>query len=383
MRAFYFTYFATFGIVVPFFALYYESLGLNSFQISVLTAITPLVRPVFAAAWTYPAERLAVRHAATVLACTLTAACLALYFIPSTFGGLAIVTLLLALANAPSLAFVEALTLEDAPRTGVPYGRVRLWGSLGFIAASWGFGVLLAYTPIRTALAAALLFAVLNAASSITLPRPAAAGAASRTSLGGFLARPGVVGFYGAAMLMQASHGAYYTFFSIHMAAQGRTGAVIGGLWALGVISEVVVLVFSVRLLDRVPASALLVSCFLLAAARWGLYATSASLVIAIPAQILHAFTYAAFHLAAVTATYRIFPEDLRASGQAIYGGVTYGMGSVVGMIAAGSLYDRIGPFRLFAVSALIALAGAVLIGRAARRIPGFDGAGAALNPAR
>lgn len=373
MRSFYFTYFALFGIYIPYFTLYYESLGLTPIQIGLLGSIVPLMRPLVAWVWTYPADRLGRRHEAAVLSCALTAVAFALYLIPEGFTGLVLATFALSLVHAPSLAFAEAATLDHSRRTGTPYGRVRVWGSIGFVLASFAFGAVVDRAPIRTALHAALLFSVLNAAASLMLPRPPAAPAESRTSLKGFLARPGVIAFYAAAMLMQASHGAYYTFFSIHMAASGRSGRVIGSLWALGVVAEMAILVAATRWLDAAPTSSLLTTCFLLAAARWGLYAASTSLLVAIPAQILHAFTYAAFHVAAVTATHRIFPRDLRASGQAVYGGVTYGAGSVIGSLASGALYGWIGPYRLFAVCGLMAMAGAILIGRAARRIPGLD----------
>jgi PPP family 3-phenylpropionic acid transporter len=375
MRAFYLTYFATFGVTMPYLPLYFESLGLAPIQIGILNSILPITKPLAASLWTSCAEKIGRRHQATVLACALSAIGFALYAIPAAFAGLAVVTLFLALVQAPVLPFAEAATLDASALSGIPYGRIRVWGSIGFIASAWGFGSLLTWWPRRSVVAAATLFAILTAASSAWLPKPRAGGGSGRASLRRFLARPGVLNFYLAATLMQACHGAYYTFFSIHMAAQGWSSALIGSLWSLGVVSEIFVLLGSARFLALAPASRLLTACFLLAAARWGLLSISASPIVAIPAQILHAFTYAGFHLAAVTATHRIFPEDLRSSGQAIYGGLTYGLGTVAGSLLAGALYGAIGAFRLFGVCALIALAGAALIGRAARRIPGFDSA--------
>jgi len=381
MRAFYFSYFALYGVIVPYLPPYFESFGLTALQIGILGAIIPLTRPLAASLWTSSAETLGRRHEAVVLACALSAGAFALYSIPTAFAGFALVTLLLASVHAPALAFAEAATLETTERRGTPYGHVRIWGSIGFVLSSAGFGMALSRWPIRSVAATATALAVLTAGASLFLPRPPKRAAPSRGSLSGFLRRPGVVAFYLAAMLMQASHGAYYTFYSIHMAEQGWSPAVIGSLWALGVVSEMAVLLGSARLLARTRTSSLLTACFLLAAARWGLYAASASLYVAIPAQILHAFTYGAFHLAAVTTTHRIFPVELRSSGQAIYGGLTYGIGSVAGSLLAGWLFGAVGAFRLFAVSGLVALAGAALIGRAARRIPGFDGSPPTIGP--
>lgn len=330
----------------------------------------PLGRPLFASAWTLPADRKGRRHAVTLLSCWLSAGAFALYLVPRGFWGLALVTLLVAAMHAPIHALVEATVLDATRRIGVPYGRVRVWGSIGFVVASACMGAALGWWTTRSILWAALGTAIATALAAHALPRPPAVPPRARTSLKVFLMKPGVAAFYAASMLMQASHGAYYTFYSIHMAAQGHPGTTIGALWALGVISEMVVMVWFTRLFARAPASAILKACYALAAVRWLLYSSSASLGVAIPAQILHAFTYGAFHIAAVTATHRIFPEDLRASGQAIYGGLTFGLGSVVGAMTAGILYDIVGPFRMFIACTAFAVAGGALIAVAARRIP-------------
>src|SRR6266850_1807507 len=166
MRAFYFSYFATFGVTVPYLPLYFESLGLRPLQIGVLNSIVPITRPLAASLWTSSAEKLGRRHQAAVLACALSAIGFALYAIPTAFAGLAAVTILLALVQAPVLAFAEAATLDASAKSGVPYGRVRVWGSIGFIASAWGVGALLTWWPRRSVVAAATLFAVLTAASS-------------------------------------------------------------------------------------------------------------------------------------------------------------------------------------------------------------------------
>ncbi len=375
MGAYYFAFFANLGVVIPYLPLYYESLGLTALQIGVLTSIMPLGRPFFAGAWTLPADRLGRRQAATILSCWLSAGAFTLYLFPESFWGLAAVTLLVAVTHAPIHPFAEATVLEATRRLGITYGRVRVWGSIGFVAASALVGAALAYTSIRAVLWAVIGSALLVALAALWLPQPASGRPRSRTPLRAFLFRSGVPAFYLAAMLMQASHGAYYTFFSIHMAAQGHSSPVIGFLWALGVIGEMVVMIWSSRLFAAGAPSTLLRLCFLLTALRWILYAGSAALWVAVPAQILHAFSYGAFHLVAVTATHRIFPDDLRASGQAVYSGFTFGLGTVVGAMTAGALHDIVGPFRLYVVCALFAAVGGALMIRATRRIPAIDAA--------
>ncbi len=342
-------------------------------QIGVLTSIAPFGRPFFAGAWTVPAERMGKRHSALILAGWLSAAAYVLYLFPASFPGLVLVTLIVAAAQAPVHAFAEATVLDAARIRRLDYGRIRVWGSAGFVVAAGALGWMIDSIALRSMLWVMIGCAAVAALSCSLRPRPAPAPRARRGGLREVLRRPGVAAFYVATLLMQASHGAYYTFYSIHMAAQGHAGRVIGALWGLGVAAEMVVMVVFTRLMRSTRPSRLLLLCFLLAAARWLAFALSASLWVALPAQILHAFTFGAFHMAAVMATRRIFPGELRASGQAVYSGVTYGLGNVAGAVTSGILYERTGPFALFALSAVIALAGAALIVRATRRIDGFD----------
>src|SRR6266850_5169137 len=97
MRAFYFSYFAIFGVTVPYLPLYFQSLGLTPLQIGLLNSIVPLTRPLAASSWTTLAEKLGRRHGAVILTCTLSAAAFALFSLPAAFAGFAVVTLLLAL----------------------------------------------------------------------------------------------------------------------------------------------------------------------------------------------------------------------------------------------------------------------------------------------
>ena len=377
MRLYYFALFANVGIIIPYLPLYFQSLGMTPIQIGALTAIAPLGRPFLAGAWTVPAERMGRRREALVLASWLSAAACVLYLVPQTFAGFVLLTLLVTATQAPVHAFAEAAVLESAGRGEVDYGRVRVWGSAGFVVASAATGWALGWMPVRSILYGIIACAVVIAVGCLMLPRPVAHASPARSKLRDYLRRPGVASFYGAAILLQASHGAYYTFYSIHLAAMGHPSSVIGLLWGLGVVSEMVVMIVFTRMARAIRPSRLLQACFLLAALRWGIYALSADLWAALPAQILHAFTFGAFHMAAVTATQRIFPADLRASGQAVYSGTTFGIGSVAGAVMAGALHDIVGPFGLFGLSALIALAGAALIARATALLGDFDGNGA------
>jgi PPP family 3-phenylpropionic acid transporter len=258
---------------------------------------------------------------------------------------------------------VEATTLETVERfKRLDYGRVRLWGSVGFIAATATMGVLLDYVSDR-----AILYGVLAAFAATTAAAfgiPAAADSRRGTAaitLGALLHRREFLLFYGACLLMQLGHGTYYGFFSIALEGQGFSASAIGALWTIGVVAEVAFMFWSGRALSRIGAAPLLVISFVAAVLRWTLMARAPGPVGLAVTQCLHALSFGAFHVAAVTIIHQSVPPSLRATGQTLYSSLAYGVGSGLGLLLNGWLYAAWGPTRLFGWSAAISAAGMIL----------------------
>jgi len=166
---------------------------------------------------------------------------------------------------------------------------------------------------------------------------------------------------------MQASHGTYYGFFSIYMSSIGVKPGTIGLLWGIATVSELVVMAGASRLVDRLGEGRVMALSLALAAVRWGVLATTTNLYAIGASQLLHAFTFGTFHVAAIHFTHDAFPAGLRASGQSLYSLASFGVGMVIGYGASGLLYDPLGPRLLFAASggvALVAAAATLTLGR-------------------
>ena len=160
---------------------------------------------------------------------------------------------------------------------------------------------------------------------------------------------------------MLVSHGAYYGFFSIHLASMGFGSTFIGITWALASTAEILVMIKSDRLFNRFSLENVLFFSFLVAAVRWMIlfFAGSATLILA--SQILHAVTYGTFHMASILYIDRLAPEKAKTLGQAVNNAVTYGLGLMVGFFVNGYLYESMGSFALFGLSSLIAVSGGLL----------------------
>ncbi len=368
--AFYFAQYAVIGIYSPYFPLYLKSLDLTGPEIGILLALAPVSRFLFPAFWGLWADRVGHRKLLVVLSLVASSGAFALFFGVRRFLPMAAVMFLYGFLLVPAIPLVEGIVQEEVDKRALEYGRVRLWGSVGFIAATMVFGRLLDAAPLRTILAGILGVSVLNVLPALALPGGAAPGDHPRKSLRQQLRRGSVVAFLSSTALMQASHGAYYAYYSIHLDRLGYSRTAIGGFWTLAVAAEILMMLVSGRLLDRAGAPRLLTACFAVAALRWVILARSSALAPLLLAQALHAFSFGLFHVSAVGHTHHTFPPALRSSGQSLYSSLTYGLGNLLGFFGSAALVDRIGIQGLFGVSTGAAVVALLLSFRLHRQAP-------------
>lgn len=368
LKGFYACNFAVLGVCIPYWPLYMSGLGYSAAVIGLSFFLALGVKVFGPPLWGFLADR-GSRY--WVIVSTSFAACLAsgLFFFGDNLALLLTGMLLFSLFRNAQLSLVEATTLEVTDRHGdrceqMDYGRIRLWGSWGFIAFAVGlgpaidrWGVLLVPWLITLLLIASALF-------SLVLPE-AEAPPPQKTASPALFSLPSVRWFYLTALLMQFSHGAYYGFLSIHLASRGFSGAAIGVLWGVGVVAEVVLLRYSKPLLARFGVSHLLIGSLILAVIRWCLYAIPPSWPFLLLGQLLHAFTFGSFHVAAVRRTFEMAPHASRSTAQAWYTALSFGLGGGVGALVCGALYDKIGAEALFLLMASSAALGVWTVQRA------------------
>jgi PPP family 3-phenylpropionic acid transporter len=174
--------------------------------------------------------------------------------------------------------------------------------------------------------------------------------------------RPPVLAFLVTCFLMQASHGPYYTFYSILLERFGYTKSVIGMLWAFGVVCEIGLFMVIQPILARVELRHILLASFFLAAVRWLLIGWNPeNLAILINAQILHAASFGAFHAGAIQLVYRFFRGRHQHRGQAVYGSASFGLGGAFGSLYSGYAWELLGPAYTFTLAAGIAVLAGVI----------------------
>ncbi|HET6583518.1 MAG TPA: MFS transporter, partial [Nannocystaceae bacterium] len=258
------------------------------------------------------------------------------------FAALFVWSLVLGLAFAPIMPLVDGLALTAAAKHELDYGRVRLWGSAAFIVATIAGGAALegrssALVLLTLQLAALALVAATGGLLRARAPRPTTEAVAIRD----VVRRPGMRTLLGAVACLQGGHAVLYGFGSEDWLAAGIDASTIGWLWAIGVIAEVVLFAFGERVVARIGAPGLLVIAGLGGMIRWTTLAEVHAIIPLFALQILHAASFAAMHLGAMSWIRRSLAgaELHRATG--LYVAVAGGLALGLGMPLAGVLYER------------------------------------------
>ncbi|MFC3609580.1 MFS transporter [Stutzerimonas tarimensis] len=365
LSGFYLFYFALLGATAPFFGLYFAHLGFSPERIGELLAIPMLMRCVAPNLWGWLGDVSGRRLAIVRFGALCTLLSFALIFVERSFAWLALVMALHAFFWHAVLPQFEVITLAHLREQAARYSQLRLWGSVGFILAVSGLGMLFerlgmqAWPWAIVAIMSGILLA------SLWVPNAQPEARSDRRARGGFirqLRQPGVLAFFACVALMQLSHGPYYTFMSIHLEALGYGRGVIGLLWSLGVLAEILLFMVMSKVLARFSLRAILSASFVIAVVRWLLLGHLADeLAILLLAQLMHAATFGAFHVASIHFIQRSFAAGQQGQGQALYATLS-GIGGALGALYAGYSWTRLGPSWTFALASLAALVAAVII---------------------
>ncbi|MGH7046108.1 MAG: MFS transporter [Stellaceae bacterium] len=364
LSLFYAAAFMVTGAQLPFWPVWLAARGLGAGQIAALLAAAIWAKVILTPVFGTVADRIGRRRTMVALATIAFIADLSLWPVAG-FWPLLLLNLVALAAQSALMPLGDAVTLARARGTGLDYGRIRVWGSVSFIATTLVTGAILAHTSSQAVLAVVLAATALLmlACKSIPADRSAriASDAGRLTRIAGLSGRTRFWGFAVTAAVLQASHQLYYGFGSLYWSSLGFSGTTIGWLWAEGVAAEILLFWLGRHLIRRLGPIGLMALGGIAGVTRWGL----AGLVVSLPAiaalQLLHALTFGASYLGTVHFVSRTVPPANAASAQALCAAVSSGVGGLA-MIAAGRLYPEWGghAYWLMALLSAAGLGGAL-----------------------
>ena len=356
LSGFYWVYFASLGVVVPYWSLYLNSLGFDAKSIGELMAILMATKIVAPYLWSWIADHTGHCMKIIRIASICTVITFLGVFFNSSFWWLVVVMLLFSFFWNATLPQFEANTMNHLGDNTHKYSVVRLWGSLGFVFSVVLIGSLLdefGYQLVPVSVF--ILYVLIVVFSFLVSDASQKPHHIEQGSILNVLKKPHVIALLLVCFLMQMSHGPYYTFYSIYLKQFNYSSSTLGWLWALGVIAEIVLFMFMHKLMPKYGPKALLIIALILTTLRWLLIGSYVeSLLIVIFAQCLHAASFGLYHAVAIELFHKNFKGRLQGRGQALYSAVSFGAGGAVGTLLSGAYWDVYSPQVVFNAAAIV-----------------------------
>jgi PPP family 3-phenylpropionic acid transporter len=396
LRLLYLLYYASVGAYLPYFAAYLRGLGFSGEQIGTVQMIPSLLAPAVAMGWAAWADRRATPARALGRATAWAAGAAVLLPLARTPLAVGAVVLLQSLGDRAFVPLLDSATIEHCrARPGKSYARIRLFGSLGFIAAALATGRALTLRGNRpgdilvpAAVAALVVGYALAARRLPGAPAPAHEDRPGPRDMLALLGHRPLLFLLGACAVHWAACAPFHLLFGVFVRDRGLPADVTGLGMGVGVGAEIAALILFPRLERRVPLRGLFSIAFIGSALRWALLSRATGAPEIVLLQLLHGLTFGLFWGCAMASMGALVPQRLRATGQALFTAIVFGIGNGAGYALAGRGYDRYGsvaPLFGWAAAAELALAltGLVAFGwaRAAGRTARADDRPAPADP--
>jgi PPP family 3-phenylpropionic acid transporter len=355
---FFFAYYGYVGVFSPYASLYFAEKGMSAAEIGVLMSLMQVMRIFGPNLWGWIADH--SRRRVTVLRITAMSALVAFcgIFFGRTFTQFFFVMVAINAFTSAQGPLSEALMLSEMRGDLTNYGKVRLWGSVGFIVAVAAAGQMLDWWGIHLVPWITLAMLALVLAACLRMEESSHGHAQHESQpVMALLKRREVIAFFASTFLMIAAHASLYVYYSLYLAQIGYSNTLIGLMWSLGVLAEIVFFYYQAPIFRRFGVRKMMVASLALAVARFLMIGFGAqSVVLLLVAQVLNAATFGVHHSASVATMQRWFSGLLQARGQALFISISYGLGGTFGGLVLGALWDSFGSHAVYLMAAIFSL---------------------------
>lgn len=353
VQSVYFWYAAAVGLMITYWPLRMTELGLGADDIGMLfsgrTAIAMLSQPLIAWLSDRTGRPLGLVRIALVAAFVVAAP------VPWAFDFWTL-ALLMWIATPFEACTTPLLDVAIMRRVGMErYGRVRMWGSIGYGLMIGGFGAWAGTRPpgLVGELAMVLYFVCYGVAAAIGwgMGRQDAPTSASTKPAGPRprirLSRP-LGTFMAFGMLHWMSIMAFNLFLSLHLTAIGLPASSPGLAVGVAIVGEVVAFFVSARVLAALGPVGAMGWVALAGVVRWAAVALTGDIALIVGVQLLHFFTFGVWFAATMVVLGRFAPVQLRGTLQGVYASIVFALGGTLSAAALGQVCAQLGGAAVF-----------------------------------
>ena len=342
------------AVLLTFFPLWMRGVGLSEAQIGVIIAAATLVRG---------GANLVIGHFADVSGkrkmllqgCTLAAlACCGIFEITRSYSGVFAGYVLMSATVASLIPLSESIILPRLKELRFEFGVLRSFGSASVVAIALLLGWAVDRQGIGIVLTALAVSFIAQSVVGLGLPgRSMHLHTEKKAPLLAVLRLPGYLWFLVAASFSHAAHGFFYSFSTFYWIDAGVSASTVGQLWAIGVISEIVVFSLSHRMLPQMRAQMLILLACCCGIVRWGLLAVSNDAFTAVAVQAMQGLTLGLTQVGVAKFIQDHVPTSVLSTGTGLFAACSNGFIRAPFILVGGLIYAS-HPGGVFALAAAI-----------------------------
>jgi MFS transporter, PPP family, 3-phenylpropionic acid transporter len=359
--AYYFLFYGAFSVLLPFLAIFYKAQGLTGAQIGLLAAISPIISFFGAPLWTGAADA-SHRHKLVTMVSLLGVVGIC-FIIPgiATFGGLLLMISLYAFFGSPSASLVDSAVLTMLGDRKERYGRIRLWGTIGYGIIAPLAGNLIGRLGLKWAFWG---YAILMLGGFLIVTQIPFRQSRSNGSFRGgmralFANRPWIL-FLVMVFIAGIGNATINNYLFVYMQSLGASNTLMGFALTVSTLSEIPAMFFSDRLLRRFGARGMLIIAMTTIGLRLICYSLTTQPWVVLVIQLCHGLTFAAIYIAGVHFADQVAPPGMKATTQGMFSGTLMGFGAAAGGLLGGILLDSFTPGGMYGITGALVLVGLV-----------------------
>lgn len=341
-KATYFFFFAAAASLIPFFSLFFESQGMSGRQIGILTGAIPLVNWLSAPLWGGWADTRQQHRLAMLVAIVGALGGAVLMWSGGDFGRLLIAVLIFAFFGAPIIPLIDNSVMNLLTGRKSEYSQIRFWGGVGWGVAATILGPLLERAGLSWSFIGYLFFMSLLLIVVWRLPTAQPPPQSTlRAGLHKLITNRNFLILLAVALTQGMSLGVINNYLFLHLQALGASRTLMALSLTASTVAELLVWLIAARLLRSWGMAWMLVAAMGGTVVRLFAYVWMPTPLWVLPISTLHAFTFAFFWAAGVAYADEVAPQGVGATAQTLFSGTSMGLGSALGAVMGGFVYQQ------------------------------------------
>jgi PPP family 3-phenylpropionic acid transporter len=363
---YYLLYWAFAAVGLPYLNVHYTRIGLSGFEVGVLSALGPLMRLTSGPSLSALADRRGWQKAILALMLALMGFLVFLLGLFRSFLLILPVVFFISVAQSAISPIADAIVARMARRHRVDYGKLRLWGSLGFAVVSVGTGAIwerLGFDAMFLVAALASLPVILATLGLEEERRSAESG--PHPPLITLAQDRGLVALVVANFLIGMGEGLYITFAGIYMDAIGGGELLIGSLFGLSALVELPVMQYGSALTRRIGKPGALILAYVVLGLGYFGFAVAETPAILLVCAMMKGVGFGLYFPTTVSLADDRAPAAWTSTVQSLLMALGWGLAPLITIPIAGWLSDQVGLAQIFWLAGATQLLAGLVLGGA------------------